>query len=125
MRLVLRLLRTLVPRLVVSLVLALGLACLPWPEQPALGWLGAGAAQATPGLCVGPICADEISRSSQFPWQLRLRLSDQRARHERVVVDCRDGGISPLAGPVDRGFGAAVVRRACRLAAEPAAKPAA
>ena len=79
--------------------------------------LSPGPTQATPGLCVGPICADEISRSSQFSWQLRLRLSDQRARHERVVVDCRDGGISPQAGPVDRGFAGAVVRRACRLAA--------
>ena len=91
-----------------------------WGLLLALGLMlssGAGAAQATPGLCVGPICADEMSRSSQFSWQLRLRLSDQQARHERVVVDCRDGGISPLAGPVDRGFAGAVVRRACRLAA--------
>ena len=85
--------------------------------------LSPGATQATPGLCVGPICADEISRSSQFSWQLRLRLSDQRAHRERVVVDCRDGGISPLAGPVERGFAGAVVRRACRLAAGPGAEP--
>ena len=113
-------------RTLLSLVLALGLVLLPWP-----GWGGIplgqdeGAAQAAPGLCVGPICADEISRSSQFPWQLRLRLSDQRAHRERVVVDCREGGISPCAGPVERGFAGAVVRRACRLAAESAPEPAA
>jgi hypothetical protein len=87
--------------------------------------LSPGPIQATPGLCVGPICADEISRSSQFSWQLRLRLSDQRAHRERVVVDCRDGGISPLAGPVERGFAGALVRRACRLAAGPGVVPAA
>ena len=103
--------------------LLLGLILAPWPGLGMAGWPGAGMAQAAPGLCIGPICADEISRSSQFPWQLRLRLSDQRAHRERVVVDCRDGGISPLAGPVERGFAGAVVRRACRLAAGPGAGP--
>ena len=106
-------------RALLGLVLAVVLVLLPWPVPGISGWPNEGAAQAAPGLCVGPICADEISRSSQFPWQLRLRLSDQRAHRERVVVDCRDGGISPLAGPVERGFAGAVVRRACRLAAMP------
>ena len=65
-----------------------------------------------------PLLAAHQARGALGPsGQLRLRLSDQRARHERVVVDCRDGGISPQAGPVDRGFAGAVVRRACRLAA--------
>jgi hypothetical protein len=113
-------------RALLSLLLALVLVLLPWPESGGIpGWQVEGVAQASPGLCVGPICADEISRSSQFPWQLRLRLSDQRAHRERVVVDCRDGAISPFAGPVERGFAGAVVRRACRLAAGPGAEPAA
>jgi hypothetical protein len=110
-------------RTLLSLLTALVLALAPWPSSVIPGWQDDGAAQAAPGLCVGPICADEIIRSSQFPWQLRLRLSDQRSHRERVVVDCRDGGISPLAGPVERGFAGAVVRRACRLAAGPGAGP--
>jgi hypothetical protein len=113
------------PSLLLLLAILLGFVLAPWPGLGIFGWPGAGMAQAAPGLCIGPICADEISRSSQFPWQLRLRLSDQRAHRERVVVDCRDGGISPLAGPVERGFAGAVVRRACRLAAGPGAEPAA
>ncbi len=112
--------------LVLTLAVALGLVLAPVAgSRGGAGWPGAGAAEAAPGLCVGPICADEISRSSQFPWQLRLRLSDQRSQRERVVVDCRNGGISPLAGPVERGFAGAVVRRACRLATGPGAEPAA
>ena len=103
--------------------LLLGFVLGPWPGLGMAARPGAGMAQAAPGLCIGPICADEISRSDQFPWQLRLRLSDQRAHRERVVVDCRDGGISPLAGPVERGFAGAVVRRACRLAAGSGAGP--
>ena len=75
-------------------------------------------AQAAPGLCVGPVCGDEISRSAKHHWQLRLRVSDQMGHHERVVVDCRDGVISPQAGQVERGYAAAVARRACRLAGE-------
>jgi hypothetical protein len=45
-------------------------------------------------------------------------VSDQQGQHERLVVDCRNGGVSPLAGPVERGYAAAVARRACRLAGE-------
>ena len=71
---------------------------------------------AAPGLCLGPVCGDEFSRSPQFPWQLRLRVSDQSGQRERLVVDCRDGLISPRQGPVERGYAAAVARRACRLA---------
>jgi len=73
------------------------------------------AAIASPGLCVGPVCADEISRSAKHHWQLRLRLADQSGHRERITVDCRDGRISPDAGTVDRPFGRAVARRACRL----------
>lgn len=79
-------------------------------------------AAAAPGLCVGPVCGDEITRRSDFPWQLRLRVSDQRGHRERIVVDCRDGRLSPLEGPVERGYALAVARRACRLA-EPSAQP--
>lgn len=70
---------------------------------------------AAPGLCVGPVCADQISRSAKHHFQLRLRLSDQQGRHERVLVDCRSGTLSPLDGPVERGYAGAVARRACRL----------
>lgn len=73
-------------------------------------------AAAAPGLCVGPVCGDQFSRAEPYPWQLRLRLQDQRGHRERLVVDCRDGSISPLAGPIDRGYAAAVGRRACRMA---------
>ena len=73
-------------------------------------------AAAAPGLCLGPVCAEEISRNPSLPWQLRLRVWDQRGHRERLVVDCRDGVISPSLGPVDRGYAAAVARRACRLA---------
>ena len=76
----------------------------------------AGPAEAAPGLCVGPVCGDEITRRADFPGQLRLRVSDQRGHRERIVVDCRDGSISPLQGPVERGYAAAVARRACRMA---------
>jgi hypothetical protein len=77
-----------------------------------------GAALASPGLCVGPVCGDEITRSAKHHWQLRLRANDQRGHRERLVVDCRNGVLSPLAGPVDRGYAAAMARRACRLAGE-------
>jgi len=76
-----------------------------------------GMAGASPGVCVGPVCADDISRSAKHHWQLRLRLSDQQGHHERVVVDCRSGDLSPRGGLVDRGYGTAAARRACRLAA--------
>lgn len=77
-------------------------------------------AQAAPGLCVGPVCGDDINRSAKHHWQLRLRINDQMGHHERVVVDCRDGVISPQVGQVERDYAAAVARRACRLAGETA-----
>jgi len=73
---------------------------------------------AAPGICVGPVCGDDIQRSALNHWQLRLRLDDQRGHHERVLVDCRDGRLSPLQGSVERGHAAAVARRVCRLAGE-------
>lgn len=73
-------------------------------------------ALAAPGLCVGPVCGDEITRSAKYHWQLRLHVSDQQGHRERLVVDCRSGDLSPSRGLVDRGFTAAVARRACRLA---------
>ena len=100
-----------------------------WPGRLLvfLGMLGllhilAGPVAASPGVCVGPVCGDEIARSSDFPWQLRLRVSDQRGHRERIVVDCRDNRISPLNGPVERGYAVAVARRACRLP-EPGRQP--
>lgn len=77
-----------------------------------------GAAWASPGLCVGPVCGDGFSRSAKHAFQLRMRLVDQRGHHERITVDCRDGRISPAVGPVARGYGAAVARRVCRLVGE-------
>ncbi|MFN9623351.1 MAG: hypothetical protein ACK587_11050 [Cyanobacteriota bacterium] len=74
------------------------------------------AAMAAPGLCVGPVCGDQFSRAEPYPWRLRLRLQDQWGHRERVVMDCRDGSISPLEGPVERGYAAAVARKACRMA---------
>ncbi|MEI6616996.1 MAG: hypothetical protein WCL59_10525 [Cyanobium sp. ELA507] len=73
---------------------------------------------AAPGLCVGPVCGDEFSRSPQYSWQLRLRVNDQQGHRERLVVDCRSGGISPSQGLVERGYAGAVARRACRLVAQ-------
>jgi hypothetical protein len=73
------------------------------------------AVAAAPGLCVGPVCGDAFTRSAKHVFQLRMRLSDQRGHHERITVDCRDGHISPAIGPVERGYGSAVARRACRL----------
>ena len=70
---------------------------------------------ASPGLCVGPVCGDAFTRSAKHVFQLRMRLSDQSGHHERITVDCRDGRISPEVGPVERGYGAAVARRACKL----------
>ncbi len=77
-----------------------------------------GSALASPGLCVGPVCGDEITRSAQHHWQLRLWVNDQQGHRERLVVDCRNGALSPQAGLVDRGYAAAMARRACRLAGE-------
>ena len=75
---------------------------------------------AAPGLCIGPICADEISRSAKHHFQLRMRISDQRGHRERIVIDCRNGQLSPAAGLVERGYAKAVASKACRLAGEPA-----
>jgi len=90
-------------RLLLLLALLLGLVFTP-------------RAVAAPGVCVGPVCADEITRSAKHHWQLRLRLNDQQGHRERLVVDCRNGQVSPQDGAVDRGYAAAVARRACRLA---------
>jgi hypothetical protein len=92
--------------LLVSLLVAL---LVLGPARPVL---------AAPGLCVGPVCGDDIQRSALNHWQLRLRLDDQRGHHERVLVDCRDGRLSPLQGSVERGHAAAVARRVCRLVGE-------
>ncbi len=86
----------------------------------ALLLLGPAAAWAAPGLCIGPICADEISRSAKHHFQLRMRISDQRGHRERIVIDCRNGQLSPAAGLVERGYAQAVAAKACRLAGEPA-----
>jgi hypothetical protein len=79
---------------------------------------GTQAAAAAPGLCLGPVCGDEITRSAKHSWQLRLRLTDQLGHRERVTVDCRDGRISPPIGLVERAYGQAVARRACRLSGQ-------
>jgi hypothetical protein len=92
--------------LLAALLLALTLALVLTPLP----------AQGAPGLCVGPVCADEITRSAKHHWQLRLRVSDQQGNRERLVVDCRSARISPEAGSVDRGYVGALARRACRLA---------
>ena len=70
---------------------------------------------AEPGLCVGPVCADQISRSAKHHWQLSVRLDDQLGQRERVRVDCRTGAISPMQGVVDRRYGEAVALKTCRL----------
>ena len=75
-------------------------------------------ALASPGLCTGPVCADGITRSAKNHWQLVLRLNDQQGHREKVVMDCRAGVLSPLAGQVERGYATAIGRRACRLAGE-------
>ena len=84
---------------------ALGLVC----PQPVL---------AAPGLCIGPVCGDEITRSAKHHFQLRMRVSDQLGHRERLTVDCRNLSLSPAAGLVERGYAAAVARKACRLAGE-------
>ena len=73
---------------------------------------------AAPGLCVGPICGDEITRSAKHHFQLRMRVSDQLGHRERLTVDCRNLSLGPAAGLVERGYAAAVARKACRLAGE-------
>ncbi len=76
---------------------------------------GAEAAVASPGLCIGPVCADEIARSAKHHWQLRLRLADQAGQRERITIDCRDGRLSPESGRIDRAYASALARKACRL----------
>ncbi len=94
-------------RLRIVLLLGLGLFS---------SWLlGATAVQAAPGLCVGPVCGDLFRRGPELEWQLHLRIEDQRGQRERIVVDCRNGRISPQLGPIERGHAAAVARRACRF----------
>lgn len=94
---------------------------LPWALLLS-GWLliavivgGTQAAVASPGLCVGPVCADEIARSAKHHWQLRLRLADQAGQRERITIDCRDGRLSPESGRIDRAYASALARKACRL----------
>ena len=85
---------------------------------------GAPSATAAPGLCVGPVCGEGFERSGAYPWQMRMRVQDPWGHRERLVVDCRDGSISPFTGPVERGYASAVGRRACRQAPlEPTAQP--
>ena len=98
-------------RLIAVLALCLLSALLVSTAQPA---------SAAPGLCIGPVCGDEITRSAKHHFQLRLRLSDQQGHHERVTVDCRDVHLSPALGPVERGHARAVALKACRLAGEAA-----
>jgi hypothetical protein len=76
---------------------------------------------ASPGICVGPVCGDQFVRSDTYPWLLRLRVSDQQGRHERLAIDCRGGALTPRDGPVERGYATAVARRACRFTADHAA----
>ena len=91
------------------LLLAIVMLCMVWLTPPA---------QASPGLCTGPVCADGITRSAKNHWQLVLRLNDQQGHREKVVMDCRAGVLSPRAGLVDRGYATALGQRACRLAGE-------
>ena len=91
------------------LLLAIVTLCMVWLTPPA---------QASPGLCTGPVCADGITRSAKNHWQLVLRLNDQQGHREKVVMDCRAGVLSPRAGLVDRGYATGLGQRACRLAGE-------
>ena len=73
---------------------------------------------ASPGICSGPVCADNITRSAKYHWQLLLRIEDQQRHREHVVIDCRSGVLSPRAGLVDRSYATVLGKRACRLAHE-------
>ena len=82
------------------------------------GLLFPGAVYAAPGLCTGPVCADDITRSAKYHWQLVLKLNDQLGHREKVVMNCKAGQLSPMTGPVDRAYATSIGRRACRLAGE-------
>ena len=82
------------------------------------GLLFPGAVFASPGLCTGPVCADDITRSAKYHWQLVLKLNDQLGHREKVVMNCKAGQLSPMNGPVDRAYATSIGRRACRLAGE-------
>ena len=83
-----------------------------------IGLMTPGALQASPGLCTGPVCADDITRSAKNHWQLVLKLNDQLGHREKVVMNCRAGQLSPMSVPVDRAYATSIGRRACRLAGE-------
>ena len=83
-----------------------------------IGLMSPGTANASPGLCTGPVCADDITRSAKNHWQLVLKLNDQLGHREKVVMNCRAGQLSPISGPVDRAYATSIGRRACRLAGE-------
>ena len=82
------------------------------------GLLFPGVVFASPGLCTGPVCADDITRSAKYHWQLVLKLNDQLGHREKVVMNCKAGQLSPMTGPVDRAYATSIGRRACRLAGE-------
>ena len=83
-----------------------------------IGLVSTSAVIASPGLCTGPVCADDITRSAKNHWQLVLKLNDQLGHREKVVMNCRAGQLSPMSGPVDRAYATSIGRRACRLAGE-------
>ena len=83
-----------------------------------IGLISPGTVNASPGLCTGPVCADDITRSAKNHWQLVLKLNDQLGHREKVVMNCRAGQLSPMSGPVDRAYATSIGRRACRLAGE-------
>ena len=82
------------------------------------GLLFPGAVYASPGLCTGPVCADDITRSAKYHWQLVLKLNAQLGHREKVVMTGKAGQLSPMTGPVDRAYATSIGRRACRLAGE-------
>ena len=83
-----------------------------------IGLMSPGTVNASPGLCTGPVCADDITRSAKNHWQLVLKLNDQLGHREKVVMNCRADQLSPISGPVDRAYATSIGRRACRLAGE-------
>ncbi len=83
-----------------------------------IGLISPATVEASPGLCTGPVCADDITRSAKNHWQLVLKLNDQLGHREKVVMNCRAGQLSPMSGPVDRAYATSIGRRACRLAGE-------